>query len=107
MLSLRLRLMLMLTTMETMDMEPMVTLDTPPWDTPTLDTLPWDTPTLDTPPFLMPDLTPAWATDPWVMLPVLILDTLMVPTQPLDEQNYFDIPSSNCNFLSDPVTEPG
>merc|ERR1739845_171684 len=25
------------------------------------------------------------ATDPWVMLPVLILDTRMVPTQPLDE----------------------
>merc|ERR1712025_315420 len=78
-LSLRQGLMLMLTTMETMDME-------------TLDTLP-----LDTPPCLTPGLTPmppvpssppAWATDPWVMLPVHILDTLMVPTQPLDEQNY-------------------
>merc|ERR1712193_127384 len=135
MLSLRLRLMLMLTTMETMAM---VTLDTPPWDTPTLDTLPfptpdpmeseaiapmsapmdmatWDTHPLDTPPCPTPGPTPmppvptsppAWATDPWVMLPVLILDILMVPTQPLDEQNYLKIPSSMCNFLSDPVTKP-
>merc|ERR1712098_542865 len=52
MLSLRLRLMLMLTTMETMAM---VTLDTLPWDTPTLDTPPWDTLTLDTLPFPTPD----------------------------------------------------
>merc|ERR1719445_23648 len=89
MLSLKLRLMLMLTTMETMAM---VTLDTPP---------------LDTPPCPMPDHTPmppvpssppALATDPWVTLPVPILGILMVPTPPLDEHNYLDIPSCNCTI---------
>merc|ERR1719312_1610774 len=96
MLSLRQRLMLMLTTMATMDIE---TLDTPP-----LDTTPCPTPGL-TPMPLVPSSPPAWATDLWVMPPVLILDTLMVPTPPLDEQNYSKIPTSICNFLSDPVTE--
>merc|ERR1719445_1305752 len=33
------------------------------------------------------------------MLPVLILDTLMVPTQPLDEENHWKFPSINCSFL--------
>merc|ERR1712177_83644 len=84
MLSLKLRLMLMLTTMETMAM---VTLDTPPCPVPDHTPMP-----------PVPSSPPALATDPWVMLPVPIPGILMVPTPPLDEHNYLDIPSFNCTI---------